>query len=578
VLVSVLLLVGWWTLGPADYKQLADHARYAVGLASNVRFWEEAGYFDVASHEKWLLHTWSLSVEWQFYLLLPIAVFSVWWLLPYRWALLVTVVVALVGSFLLSMIMTPRTPSAAFFLLPTRAWELLAGVLVYLVSDRVHLSMRVRRSLEVIGLTLIALALVVFDQQTAWPGSAALVPVMGTALVLLAMRHTPGWATPKAVQWVGLSSYSLYLWHWPAFVALVYLDLQGEALAIGVAIAAALVLAAISYHGVEQPSRRWLTRAGPVFAPAVLVAGVLVVVAVGLWVKAEDGLEGRMSAQFEAIVAEADNTNPYREQCHGRPGHDEFPWCAFGGEEIRAVLIGDSHASMLLTALRDALPEGTGMRAASYTSCPTLFGVKQPRADLECAAFNDFVFERIAADVPNGVPVIVANRLSAYAFGSHRPEDSSYLTPLVYFGDSPVDEATPEFLEVFEQRIVESACRLAEDRPVFWLRPIPEMPVDVPRWMARQTLLRGSLAEVSIARATYEERHAFVTRALEKASEHCDVTILDPVPYLCDDDRCYGTQDGMPLYYDVHHLSERGNRLLLPLFRELFNPPAAGPQ
>jgi len=171
-------------------------------------FWLEAGYFDVASHEKWLLHTWSLSVEWQFYLPLPIAVFTVWWLLPYRWALLVTVTVALVGSFLLSTIMTPRTPSAAFFLLPTRAWELLAGVLVYLMSDRVHLSMQVRRSLEVIGLALIALALVVFDEQTAWPGSAALVPVMGTALVLLAMRHTPGWATPKVVQWVGLSSYN----------------------------------------------------------------------------------------------------------------------------------------------------------------------------------------------------------------------------------------------------------------------------------------------------------------------------------------------------------------------------------
>ena len=504
--------------------------------------------------------------------IVPALVFILLWRIWLRQKWLTTAVaLGLVVSLALSVVYTNRSPSAAFYLLPTRAWELLAGVLVYLVSDRVHLSVAMRRALEVLGLGLIVAALVAYDRDTLWPGSAAVLPVLGTALVLLAMRHTPGWATPAPVQWLGRTSYSLYLWHWPAFVALVYLDWQHEPWAIGAALVAALVLADASYRWVEQPTGHGLVHAGLKWGPAILVVGVLLIVLFTLWVKDHDGVPGRMPAQFDAIVAEADNTSPFRDECHGRPARDVFPWCKLGSGEPKAVLIGDSHASMLVSAVRDALskPDTDGLLTASYTSCPTLLDVKKPRPELECAQFNAFVLEQLE-QVPNGVPLIVSNRLSGSALGAHQPDHPRHGVPTVYFGAAPVEAVTPEFLAAFRQRLIGSACRLAEDRPVYWLRPIPEMPVDVPRWMARQTLLRGSLAEVFITLKEYHERHSFVTEALHAAAAQCDVHVLDPEPWLCDERRCHGTQDGLPLYYDVHHLSESGNKRLVPLFRQVF--------
>lgn len=262
VLVTTLLVAGWWTLGPDDYERLAKHARYAVVFASNYQFYDEAGYFDVQSHEKWLLHTWSLSVEWQFYLLLPLLLLVLWKIKPDRLLMLWVVGVTAVISFLYGAMQTSANPEAAFYLLPSRAWELLVGVFVYLISARIVPQARWSRGLDVIGLSLIILALFLYNKNTLWPGVAALLPVTGTVLVLLAGKQTPAWAVPTGVQWLGKSSYSLYLWHWPVFVVLVFLDLQSSTFAIIAGIAIALLLGAISYAYVEQPTRKGLTRLG----------------------------------------------------------------------------------------------------------------------------------------------------------------------------------------------------------------------------------------------------------------------------------------------------------------------------
>ena len=570
VLVAVLLLVGWWVLAPIDYRQLAIHAGFALAFLSNLRFWQEAGYFDAASHDKWLLHTWSLSVELQFYLLLPLAFFALWWLRPCKGWLAGVVAVVLVGSLWWAVVHTPADSSGAFYLLPTRAWELLAGALVYLVADRVRVGPAMGRSLEWAGLLLIGLALIAFDSDTPWPGSAAIVPVLGTALVLLAARQTPGWAKPVPLQWLGRVSYSLYLWHWPVVVALVYLGWQGSPGAIAAGVLVALVLAGLSYYLVEQPSRRWLTQAGLVRAPLVLGLVVVVAGAFAISVYADRGVPGRLGASAEAIATEANNTSPYRDNCHGRIGDPGFPWCHFGGEDIRVVLVGDSHASMLLTAVKAALPPNAGMYAASFTSCQTLFGARKTDSRLPCQAFNAHVLTKLDS-LPPSVPVLVSNRLSAAALGDHRVQAPEHGRPSVYFGEAPVDEADDAFRERFRQEIVASACKLAARRPVYWLRPIPEMPVDVPRWMARQTILHGAAPQVLLQRPEYEQRHRLVNEAMDRAAEQCGVHVLDPAPFLCDEQVCFGSRDGLPLYYDVHHLSERGNRQLVPLFRQTLN-------
>lgn len=570
VLVAVLLAIGWWTLSPADYAQLATHAQYALVFASNHEFFSEAGYFDVASHEKWLLHTWSLAVEWQFYLILPILFLVVWRWRSSRRLLVIVVGVAAALSLFVSIRKAGQDPEAAFYLLPSRAWELLVGSLVYLLADRVHWSETVRRWLEATGIALILLAVLLFDETTPWPGLPALLPVAGAALVILASRHATGWAMPLAVQWLGRVSYSLYLWHWPVFVGLVFLGMQHEVPAITLGILVSLILAGLSFTWVEQPTSHGLTRAKTLKGVVILIFVVATVAAIATFIHQRAGVPDRMPERFDRIMAETGNINPYRAECHGRPAWEHFPWCTLGGENIRAVVVGDSHAASIATAVQAAVADASndGVIMATYTSCPTIFEAKNRIKSLECNEFNSFVEENLR-ELPSDIPVVVMNRLNWAVFGSHLEHDPWFNRPAVYFGDEPSDEPNDALLREFRTHVVNAACRLGRNRPVYWVRPVPEMPMDVPRWLARQILLRGDESQVRIPREVYEKRSAFVTDVLRQAERECaNVHMLDPAPWLCGDYECYGSRGGMPLYYDEHHLSERGNRALVPMFVE----------
>ncbi len=133
-LCTVLLGLGWFVLVPPDYEKLGSHAVSSAAFVSNIKYWAETGYFDSASHEKWLLHTWSLSVEWQFYILLPVALWAVWRVKPGRSAQIWAIATCLLASLLASVLTTAHSPATAFFMLHTRAWEMLSGGLVFLLS------------------------------------------------------------------------------------------------------------------------------------------------------------------------------------------------------------------------------------------------------------------------------------------------------------------------------------------------------------------------------------------------------------------------------------------------------------
>lgn len=159
------------------------------------------------------------------------------------------------------------------------------------------------------------------------------------------------------------------------------------------------------------------------------------------------------------------------------------------------------------------------------------------------------------------IPVIIVNRTSVYPLGSQLADDDNFQRALI---DYP-HESDGALMWHFGKDLISTACQLAEQRQVYLLRPIPEMDVNVPRAMARRHLLKQS-GEISISRQAYDRRHAEVWQAQDKAAAECTVGLLDPTPYLCDNDRCYGSENGRPLYYDEDHLSEYGNKKLVPLF------------
>lgn len=570
VLCAVLMALGWWWLLPLDYKALGNHAVFSLAFLSNINFWREAGYFDAASHEKWLLHTWSLAVEWQFYLLLPLVLLAVWKWRPGRPAVIAVMGVGLLVSLILSLVLTPLRPVAAFFLLPTRAWEMLAGGMVYLLANRWALTVRQRLMLETASIALVMGSIVGFDAASAWPGWRALVPVLGTVGVLLAARSVSGWTGHPVAQWLGTRSYSLYLWHWPMVVALTYLGWQADPKAVVIGLLLTLVLGDLSYRLAESPARVHLGRLRLGWGMAVLLGGSVAVAASGGGVRLMDGVSGRFSPVVENVASESNNKKERRDYCF-TSGGTQSPSCMYGGDRLRAILIGDSHADAVTTALAQAVPGEGGIMDWSYISCPTLFGVKNLspkfRPEEKCGEFLEWAKQKLT-DIPGNVPLVIVNRSTVYAIGHNEPGEQNTNIPAVYF-DQPYATATPAFLAEYSQRLTDTACQLARSRPVYLMRPIPEMGVDVPKSMAR-AMTFGLRAEVSISLADYHQRHAVVWAAQDAARDRCGVQILDPLPYMCSEGRCHGAKDGRPLYYDDDHLSEYGNKLLVPMFAQVF--------
>ncbi|PHN58783.1 hypothetical protein AO268_11000 [Pseudomonas sp. ICMP 8385] len=248
-----LLVAGWFVLIPSEYKELGKHAATSIGFLSNFAYWREAGYFDTASHGKWLLHTWSLSVEWQFYIVYPLIILATRKLFGASMTKMLLVIGALV-SFALCMYMSNRSPSAAFYLLPTRAWEMLAGGIVFLFP--MQLKDTNKKVASTFGLVLIALSILMLDASDVWPGWLALIPIAGTALLILAADQTSVVTNNKLSASIGKASYSIYLWHWPLVVLLGYYGVSDSAAAIAAGIAASILLGYASLYFVETPSQK----------------------------------------------------------------------------------------------------------------------------------------------------------------------------------------------------------------------------------------------------------------------------------------------------------------------------------
>jgi peptidoglycan/LPS O-acetylase OafA/YrhL len=571
VLCASLLILGWFWLPNADYKMLASHVGTAVAFVSNLKFWREAGYFDAASHEKWLLHTWSLSVEWQFYILLPLGCLLLWHWFGKRGVKLALITAGLL-SLGLSVYASSRWPGAAFYLLPTRAWEMLAGGLVWWATRQHAMSRQWARLAEVVGFALIIWAIVTFDSAMQWPGYLALVPVVGTMLVLAANRQRSWLTANPFTRKLGASSYSIYLWHWPLVVLLTYAGEQANPQWMVAGVLGSLLLGELSLRWVENPTRKGLSKAGlwgqscqlVVVTGAVGLAAVLVFAGIKF---AHPSLIGRVNPAIELVSFEKLNNAPRMSECRLEPGKGPLsPMCQFGNGELKAVVVGDSHANSVVSAVTAAV--SGSVIEMSYTSCSTVLGLKRKDdVDDGCKKFNESAVKFIGEKL-NDKKVIIVNRASYMLYGQN--EEGAYKDiPMAYF-DVEFNKPNERLNRQFKTNLINTMCSIVDPSRVYLVRPIPEMGVDVPNTMARALMFGKPAPQISISLEEYHARHKVVWAAQDAAAAQCGVKILDPLPYLCHDGRCWGSKDGRPIYSDDDHLSEFGNKLLVPMFKQVF--------
>lgn len=570
MLIVVLLVLGWFWLPTPDYQTLGSQSAYALSFLSNIHFWRAAGYFDAAAQEKWLLHTWSLGIEFQFYVLFPIYLLILWKIKPQLKTLVWGLVIACAVSLAVSVFISHLKPAAAFYLLPTRGWELAAGGLAFIVSREANAPQRLAKPMFWLGFGLWVVAAFLIDDSFAWPSGWALLPVLGTMLIILAQQTNAKLMHNPLAQWLGDRSYSLYLWHWPLVVALYFAGLQQEWLWIAAAFALSLLLGHVSFRFVETPTRIYLTNAH--FGKQIAVLGVtglvigLAAVSVRLFT-----FEGRLPAAVQQIAAEANNRYARTSECISVSDKTNIPVdCLFNELEPGVISIGDSHNQASFTALGSAA-EKSGFNALHWarSACPTLKGAKFYNQEPGCYEFNEHVFSRLKSSLDD-VPVILISRLTRALIGGNEDSTESQGIPHVYFEETITNGFSADYQALFKASLVETSCMLAAQRPVYLVRPIPEMGVNVPKTLARNILFGRGHEDIKISLEEYHQRHDFVWQAQDQAAEQCGVKILNPLPYLCDDEFCYGSRNGRPLYFDDDHLSEYGNKYLIPMFEQVF--------
>lgn len=248
-LILILLLIGWFCFFPLEYKQFAKESVAAFLFLSNILFWMQNGYFTTTSEELFLLHTWSLSVEWQFYILYPIVLS---FLLKYlRQNLFLYIFVFLLFfSLIISIYLALYSPSASFYLLHSRAWELLSGGMVYFLLNKYKFDKI--KHLQLLGFLVILLSVIFLNKELSWPGFWAIIPVIGTMMFILSNNQNSYISESKTLTILGNSSYSIYLWHWPIFVFLNLQSLLSNKIIIIGGILFSILLGILSYLYIEQ--------------------------------------------------------------------------------------------------------------------------------------------------------------------------------------------------------------------------------------------------------------------------------------------------------------------------------------
>lgn len=562
VVLALTLLAGSWLLGPQERAELVAQHWGALGLASNYVLWGQSGYFSASAELKPLLHFWSLSLEEQYYLLLPALLLLAG---PGRRGLMAVAGLVLL-SFVAGLVWQRHEASAAFYGLPTRAWELGLGSLGAWAQRHGRLGPAWLRGPAAVLLLVLPLAPLPPLAGLDHPGANALLVALATLALLLS---APAAAAPRVLRpLVGLGdiSYSLYLVHWPliAFVNNAWVGpadapaLAGWRAAAGLA---ALPLAWALWRGVEQPTRRWPLPHG-LWAWARVLGVTVLLALLPLLLPASPARSAAARAPNYGLAASCDQWERWsdRPECRtaARPG-----W----------VVWGDSYAMHLVPGLAQTAP---GLLQATESSCGPLPGLVPWRPGAaagasftrdwarQCERFNRSVLALLQR--PDAPPVVLLSSLLEQYLDAPRDR-------LLRFAAGQEQELapTPGSIQA-EDALVAALAQLARTlrgvgKRLLWVAPPPSGGFDAGACQERRLAGRprlGAAADCAIEADRLPELQRRIAVLLSRFEVEAGVPVLRLEPALCDAGRCRTADaDGLILYRDKGHLSIEGSRRLV---------------
>jgi peptidoglycan/LPS O-acetylase OafA/YrhL len=550
VVIAVTCLAAWFLLLPPQMIDLARSIIAVTFFSSNILFWQEAGYFDGPAIVKPLLHTWSLSVEEQFYLIFPALIV----IIVRRSAIssevrnvTAALIVICIGSFAYNVWQVKAEPSSAFYLSPGRAWEFLLGSILAIGRIPTIEGRLVQFFAATLGVVMLLSAVISFRPHTPFPGASALLPCLGTAICIWANTNRMPGALERVLmllpEFYGKISYSLYLWHWPVWV-FAKLWLRPEAdFSTSIKFLMFVLTTALSYASyrlIEQPFRN-RTAVG---RAALLVSGgaaSALLLLFGVTGSVFDGFSSRVSPEIAALAnyGAYPRAVPYRENiCFLQPFQKiqeyDVDECLSAKPNTRNVLLlGDSIAAHYLPGLKRATSgRGISILQANSASCPPFFDLSQPTL-LNCDAMNVFVRRRLHIDPPDVVLISANWRYYSEALGYDR------------------------FLALLRATIDE----IRQNTAVILLGPSIQYEEPLPGLLA-SLALRG--ADLTHAQKWVKP----VVFDLDKKmsidfAEIPNLTYVSILGANCPDQRCPLLVGGIPLEWDAVHLTVVGSEKII---------------
>lgn len=519
VVVITLMAFGMFALSTNEYEGLSRNAIASLLFYSKNYYAIHSSYFDPSSELNFLLHTWSLSAEWQFYILYPLLVILIKKLrLPVGLALSAIFTISLT----ITLMRVTGTREDIFYLLPTRAWEMLAGGLVYMASVRYKMPEWIKHC-DGYGIALIVVAATTLHSNGYWPSYSTFAPVLGASMVILANDQNSIFTSNRVAQWAGKISYSVYLWHWPVVVAMRYYQIDFSAINIFIGVVSSFALGELSYRIIESTLRK---RARLIFNISLFA----VALSACMFVMLTKGISFRFSDALKQVVEyRMDNSSWRPDTCFLNPEQDytAFSKCQDKMTSKSFVVWGDSHAAHLMPGLRSVFGNVLNITQRSASLCPPIIGL-QIDGRPHCKAINDMVAREISDNKPN--TVLMSALWSVYPMRDYLPGTIKFLKDsgvknIILVGPFPVWKKT--LIDTIEETGVNAG------RTVPW----------------------GMTDETRNLR----DNDAY----LRELAKDNSLTYISPLDTMCTESYCkaiIGHKNAYPVQFDFAHLTPEGSR------------------
>lgn len=539
-------------LPPGELVQYGQSLVAVALFSSNVLFWREGGYFDGPAEDKPLLHTWSLAVEEQFYILWPLIVAGL--LMTGRHQFLRTFLwMAVAVSLLASEFVVRIWPNQAFYLIPYRAWELGFGALLAVSAIPAFRSAVQREAAAWTGIALILAPMFLYSETTRFPGLAAVPPCLGTLLVIHAgtggRSRVEALLSLRPILFTGLISYAFYLWHWPVLVlSHIALNRQLGPAEAALCVAAAFALAALSLRYVERPFRKaGGVRIGRRAVLGASGAALGLFASVGAAAYGSGGFNRFASPQVQRAQAAMASVNPRRTFCHNNEGTADLgpvEKCTAGAarkDGYQLLLWGDSHADHLMPGLAGtARTAGLAVRQASVSGCGPLVLVQSnvPAAERPCAAFHRNALEE-AARQPHLQGIVLSIRWS---------------TAL-----QELDGDTAALARETERLVAQVRRTVGANRRIILIGSTPEFDVWPATCFAREFKMSGDPQRCAIQHARDAQWSSRADQALRQVAAREHLPLILPRALFCRGELCRTQDKGQILFRDDDHFTNEGS-------------------